>query len=340
MNKYNFIDHPIFICGHRRSGTTLFNSLLDGHPNLLVIPGESGFFYQYYPLYDDPKYSAKQKQEQILSYCIKGIIDIVNNHKSESTHDKHLDITKLRETFIKLTQGCDLSPKTLLSSLVLAFFNISAKSSSPMAWVDKTTSAEIYAAEALDWFPNAKFIHIIRDPRDNWASLISGWEKRMQYYNDVPERLMHSMIERGRFGYELSILNLKRFGEKQYLIVKYEEMIANSDSVMRRVCDFIGISFHRNLLEPTICSVPWKGNNYSDVKFDGISSLNVNKWEERISTHDAKLIEYHFYEYIKKYNYGINFSLEERMNAAVEHYKWYNYNQPFSFKREVTQSPN
>ena len=45
-------------------------------------------------------------------------------------------------------------------------------------WVEKTTSSEFYATEIIKWFPNAKFIHLIRDPRDNFASLKSGWEER------------------------------------------------------------------------------------------------------------------------------------------------------------------
>src|SRR3569832_319873 len=35
---------PVFICGTARSGTTLLRDLLDGHPELVVIPVESGFY--------------------------------------------------------------------------------------------------------------------------------------------------------------------------------------------------------------------------------------------------------------------------------------------------------
>ena len=35
---------PVFICGHHRSGTTLLQSLLDGHPQLLTLPNEGTYF--------------------------------------------------------------------------------------------------------------------------------------------------------------------------------------------------------------------------------------------------------------------------------------------------------
>ena len=40
---------PVFIGGIPRSGTTLLRSLLDGHPQLLVHPGRTGFFSIFVP---------------------------------------------------------------------------------------------------------------------------------------------------------------------------------------------------------------------------------------------------------------------------------------------------
>ena len=34
-------------------------------------------------------------------------------------------------------------------------------------------------------FPNAKFIHNIRDPRDNYASMKSRWEKKLKHLADL-----------------------------------------------------------------------------------------------------------------------------------------------------------
>ena len=35
---------PVLICGHQRSGTTLLQNLLDGHPQLLSLPSEGTYF--------------------------------------------------------------------------------------------------------------------------------------------------------------------------------------------------------------------------------------------------------------------------------------------------------
>ena len=81
-------------------------------------------------------------------------------------------------------------------------------------WVEKTTSSEFYVAEIIKWFPNAKFIHIIRDPRDNFASLKSGWEKRYKTQEDNLKDLLQSLLDRGGMGMKLALNNQKMLGKK------------------------------------------------------------------------------------------------------------------------------
>ena len=51
-----FIEKPIFISGFNKSGTTLLLSLLDYHPELVVIPEEFHYFQNVY--FETNKYKA------------------------------------------------------------------------------------------------------------------------------------------------------------------------------------------------------------------------------------------------------------------------------------------
>jgi len=44
-----FYRRPLFVVGHRKTGTTLLQELLDGHPQLVVLPGESNHFLTFLP---------------------------------------------------------------------------------------------------------------------------------------------------------------------------------------------------------------------------------------------------------------------------------------------------
>ena len=45
----DFYERPVFVVGHRKTGTTLLQELLDGHPQLVVLPGESNHFLTFLP---------------------------------------------------------------------------------------------------------------------------------------------------------------------------------------------------------------------------------------------------------------------------------------------------
>ena len=46
----NLRDHPLFICGHPKAGTSLARAVFDSHPQLVVFPEETSFFRRFLPL--------------------------------------------------------------------------------------------------------------------------------------------------------------------------------------------------------------------------------------------------------------------------------------------------
>ena len=119
-------------------------------------------------------------------------------------------------------------------------------------------------------FPNAKFIRLLRDPRDNWASLKSGWEKRYKDYNDDIRRLKQSMIERGRASMELAKYNKELIGKERYSVIRYEDITQNLEKEMRKLADFIGISFSEKLMSPIIVRLLGKVINLVEKTFTNL----------------------------------------------------------------------
>jgi hypothetical protein len=317
---------PLILCGHRKTGTTLLSSLLDSHPQLCVFPPDSGFFYGYYPVYDSGEYSDDEKKQRIIDvlfYNFKNDLERWTNLK--------LDHQALAATYLERMRGKECSPERLLSEAIFAFQDTFGDSNASLKrWVEKTTSTEIYAEEVFQWFPDAKMIHVIRDPRDNFASLKSGWAKRYQKFNDSLERLQQSMIDRGLLGMKLAGLNLERYGEQRYKVILYENLTGNPQEEMENFCKFAEIEFDDILLRPSYFGQPWAGNNFDGLSFDKPSTVNVGRWRERITDHEAALIEFYFENEMMEWGYELAYSTAERIDAAREHYKWYNFAQVYS----------
>ncbi|MFC1631079.1 sulfotransferase [Candidatus Omnitrophota bacterium] len=324
MNKPNNSEQPVFIGGHRRSGTTLFMALLDGHAQLSVFPPDSGFFYGYFPVYEDSKYDNQQRINRIIEFCYDNLRQQIAKVDPEKECDFPFEELQLRFRE-KAAQG-NFTSKELLVAMISAYRGtLGEGAGDTKRWVEKTTSSEIYAKHIFDWFPKAQFIHILRDPRDNYASLKSGWEVRYKQHHSEPRQLLQSMIERGKLGMELARENLKRYGRKRYLIVKFEELIGNPKAELEKICNFLGIAYNHNLLKPTTLGRLWKGNNFKGQQFNGLSTANLGRWKERIIEHEAKVLEYYFRELMPYFGYQPHFDFNQCIDAAVEHYKWHNY---------------
>jgi len=124
--------------------------------------------------------------------------------------------------------------------------------------------------------------------------------------------------------------NEKIIGKEKYLVVKYEDLAENPTKIMNEITEFLDIKFDEILLKPTICGQLWVGNNFDGLKFTKVSNVNVDRWKQRIDEEEAKLIEYYFSDIMQHFGYNLEYSLEERVKAAKEHYKWFNFAQIYS----------
>lgn len=330
-----YLENPVFICGHRKSGTTMLISLFDNVENAIVYPDDSGIFYLYFPRFASDKYSNEEKILKLTNYIIKEhFVQIVSKPiQSEQDLAKSKEKCDLFYKAVKNFSEKNFDFKKILKYFIKCFAEtFYADRTNPKVWIEKTTSTEIYANELSEMFPKAKFIHIIRDPRDNWASLKSGWDKRYKNFNDNLNRLMQSMIERGKLGMEMAEYNKEIIGKDRYVVVRYEDITLNPEREMSNLANFIGIPFSNSLLRPTTLGFPWKGNNFTGKNFTKPSNDNVGKWIDRIDQNEAKLIEYHFKDLMNYYGYNQNFTLRDQLRAASEHYKWFNFSTHYSAK--------
>jgi hypothetical protein len=327
MPSTDFLENPLFLCGHRKTGTTLLLSLFDNHPELAVYPPDSGFFYLYYPQYDSDEYSKEEKIERMSDRILGMLSQDIEAMPEDQKSKLHFPLDEFKASFRTLAGKTDCAPKDMLECLLLAFKQTWEPSKPVKGWIEKTTSSEIYASDILEWFPSAKFIHVVRDPRDNWASLRSGWNERYTQFNDSLERLMQSMIDRGQTGMEFARSNPALYGEDRYMVIRFEDLVSNSRAVISSMAKFAGIGHEDHLYQPTFCGIPWLGNNFDGKKFSGISSSNVGRWRERVPEKETALIEFHYRDLMEYFGYRSEIDSRTACRAATEHYKWHNFAQ-------------
>ena len=313
------IINPVFICGHRKGGTTVFHNLFDGHPELLVYPSDLNLLYAYFPQYLQPGFSDEQRRERLDKVLFEDLKEQLKINNTGSL----IDMDKFRSGFFERVGEDLVDMKKIISSLIMSF--ASTVNASGKVPVIKETSIEIYATEIFSWFPDAKFIQLLRDPRDNYGALKSGVSKYYSKIGENEKETLASLIHRAKLGMEIGFYNLQKFGPEKYKMLKFEDVISNPEREMKSVADFMNIKFDPVLLSPTRLNERTRGNNFDGNNFSELSATNVGRWKERISETEAQIIEFHFQELMNKLDYKLNFKMEECAQAAAEFYKWQNY---------------
>jgi hypothetical protein len=107
-------------------------------------------------------------------------------------------------------------------------------------FVDKNPIYSLYADRIIQIFPEAKFILLTRDYRDNILS-------RTKYTKGFVSNWMVSFALSWKLYYK-KLLQVEASHPSKFIRVRYEDLVEQPEQQIRRITDFIGIGFHNNML--------------------------------------------------------------------------------------------
>lgn len=299
MNKIQSV--PLFICGHHRSGTSLLNHLLDGHPELIVNGYESKFFPLFLP---QASHAAEKERIELVWTTLLRVWD--KHHEYYNKYLSDFDIDSIKNTFKEELSKTDKGIHDYLVASIMAYARVTGQYSlKKKYWVEKTPHSEYFTQDIFQNWPSAKCIHIFRDPRDLHATL----------------RKRHGNV----FSVRTTALNWKRsitamksnqalYGKDKYLIIKYEDFVSDPEKWILRIIDFLGIQNDPCLRTPTLAggSVNWKGNTLK-TSYSGISASSLGQWKEYFSKDRSEIdiIEYLLKDEMEALDYTISNSYQK-----------------------------
>ena len=310
----------LFITGHRKSGTSMLNNLFDGHDDFLVYPNDISIFYGYYPNFIGKKFSFMIKKKRLLNVISKSLKNVSNN----KNFDKNLFIKSIEKSINK--KNID-KIKEIFKLIIKNFVQFSTKKNFKYI-VIKETSMGMLLQEINKWFKKIKFIQIIRDPRDNYSSLNSGFEKYYKKNGESKKILLSSMINRASLDFKFIKINKDLLGSKKFYYCKFEDIVTKPKNQLQKICKYLNINFSNKLLYPSVLGSKTKGNNFENKKLFKISKINVNNWKTRISKIEIEILEFYFQDIIKDFDYKKIKKINSK--SVRNYYTWLNKN--FYFK--------
>ncbi len=254
---------PLFLVGMPRSGTKLIRDLLNRNPQIGIPIVESDFIpYMVSRFGMTPDFTS---------------MDIVSAFYKELTKTVFYYYMQEEGRLIAIEYIRDNIHDNSWADILETLFRYYAprKRAKQFIWGDKTPGYLNHMSLLKKLCPNAKFLHIIRDPRDYCLSCKKAWGKSMY---------------RAAARWADSIANARTQSKQlgcNYMEINYEALLDNPQGILRQICQFIECDF-----KPEMMSLDKPAENLGDTQSrKDIVKENKHKYLNNLSRKQLRRIE-------------------------------------------------
>ena len=287
-----FDQRACFIAGPDKSGTTLMCALLDGHPSLATFPEETNYMRTVLPRMGDRP--LKERFDYLTREGPSRLLFSPTPH----TDNRYADFPR-REylaAFAAAVEAPDNRGRDLLVLMIETLLNVrNIAPESITRWVEKTPDNAYCIRRIGEHFPDAKIIVMMRDPRGKFAAHLDLMRKSGQNFaafNNIRNWLQTAALLRvgGKLPGNLHV-------------VRFEELLANPEPVLRGVCGFLEIPYDPVVLSPTKAGESWGGNSASLNTFRAINPEPADRWKKMMSPSEIAWVELHCMSDMRRLGY-------------------------------------
>lgn len=218
-------------------------------------------------------------QNELVSYTMKsGWAARVNVYQKVML--KFFGRNQVTNSLIKPAYYCpplsQIEFNKIFNQFILDFFNQTAALNKANVIIDHTPSNLIHFDRINQIVPNAKLIHIFRDPRD----VVCSYKTKDWGNTSVLENVIWVKDVYSRWN------DLKQdLDSKTFLEVKFESLIENSKGELTRICDFLDIPFEDSFLDLDV------------------SKHNIGRWKKDLEKQEIDIV----HKYLNKHIYNLGY---------------------------------
>lgn len=264
----------IFVVGNSRSGTTLMGQVLGRNKNVFAFH-ELHFFEEIW----NPGIINVLSKSQAIALIARLLSVQRDDYLAERKIEKYE--TEAEELINTIDKALWTPP-----SLYRTFLQYEVANHQKQFGCEQTPRNLFYLREILDMFQDAVIINMVRDPRSVLLSQKNKWRIRSHGAKNFPIR----EVIRAWVNYHpitISMLWKSATNMSQHFLdhprvrtVKFEDFVNNPELTLGEVCQFVGISFDKDMLnvsqtEGGVSSL----KSINNTKTRGIDKLTANSWQ-------------------------------------------------------------
>lgn len=264
----------IFLICSERSGSNLIRAMLDAHPEISapqplhlvrdVIARADAFVHG-------------ERDGPVAEAMLAHVRESLNKQFPQAVAKAVAESVEAAEPF---------TPGEILRAL---YGGIARETGASVVMVKENELHEA-AAQIIDAFPDARFIFQTRDPRDYLASAVALKSGAFGNKFGSFRNAMQVWAADQKFGLRM----LGHFGPDRVFFQRYEDLVSNSEGVLRELCRFLGLQFSPAMLEyhrnENVQEFSSRREAWQNLARP-VMSRNFNKYRQTLSKRRIRAVE-------------------------------------------------
>ncbi len=266
-------DMSVFIGGLDRSGKTYMRFMLESHPDF-VLSKRTNLWTRYYQQF------GSLEQVENFQLCVDALKK--NKHIMALEPDFELVKSEFQQTDQDYPDLFEIIHRQRADRVGKKY------------WGDQTEFLEITAPVILDAYSHAKFIHLIRDPRDRYEAVLTKYGAHKSLG-----------IETARWLYSASLANKnQKIYPDQYLIIRYEKMVDQPEETMMEVCDFLDVRYYPAMIRME--GIPrFEGITREGKKASPLTPQFIGRFQKFLDPSQVTFIQMFSARFMKDFGYPL-----------------------------------
>jgi hypothetical protein len=277
------VNEPLAVISQiQRSGGSLLSQLFDGHPEIYAHPDELNIGYPKKYIWPSIDLSDSPEEwfeilfeENVIKHFEEGY---KKGHKSEQRFPFMFLPTLQKKIFLKCIHSIEsITPRDIFNSYMTSYFGAwlnyqysSSQKKVITAFAPRLTIPRENVKSFFEVYPDGRIISIIRDPKNWFPSAARHGSKK---YKDLASALSQWNQN------ALAMIKNKDNYNHNVIIIHFEDLIRNTEAVMRCVAEFLEIKFDDILLIPSFNKLPIKANTSFKAPQHGIINDTLNRYK-------------------------------------------------------------
>ncbi|HYI22255.1 MAG TPA: sulfotransferase [Candidatus Limnocylindrales bacterium] len=296
----------IFIVGAARSGTTLMRNILERSPRIAIA--RENHFLGHLRASEGARHYFRRAGDLASDDTIRRIVEMIYSGEYQR-QSRWREVSIYWRWLVENVPQSELEARLLAGDrtergLFAAFLRTYADWQGRPVMGEKTPAHLGWVDTLIEWFPDCRVVHMIRDPRGVYVSDLRrrraklrkpySWLAKVPGMLSLVLLLQSTWVWRGaakrHFTYE------KRY-PKHYKLVRFEDVVTSPDETLGGLFAFLGVEAPP---DPTNVKVMARGFKWGE---EGLDADAADRWREHIGSLGNRWLWLTLGGYMRRFGY-------------------------------------